>query len=217
MFGKTITQIIRLCGVLQCLETCFEILLKLKANNKLIINTEIELEIDAIIINLSLVTKITLPTLNNAKRLMAYYNNNRILMAGYNLNLITFENEINLDSFLNTSINISVKIPNSNDLKLIMEYDGTLVSATVYSQAKRTSSHIVIELFKTLERYKLGKVITSKNTKGPKTIYFQKINFELLNNDKDLITLIEILNIDLTDFKNSYNKNNISRKLSGKL
>jgi hypothetical protein len=100
VFGKTITQIIRLCGVLQCLETCFEILLKLKANNKLIINTEIELEIDAIIINLPLVTKITLPTLNNAKRLMAYYNNNRILMAGYNLNLITFENEINLDSFL---------------------------------------------------------------------------------------------------------------------
>jgi hypothetical protein len=27
--------------------------------------------------------------------------------------------------------------------------------------------------------YKLGKVITSKNTKGPKTIYFQKINFEI--------------------------------------
>ncbi len=143
----------------------------------MIINTEIELEIDTIIINLPLVTKITLPTLNNAKRLIAYYNINRILMAGYNLNLITFENEINLDSFLNTSINIIGKIPNSNDLKLIMEYYGTLVSATVYSQAKRTSSHIVIELFKTLEQYKLGKVITTKNTKRPKTIFFSKNKF----------------------------------------
>ena len=42
VFGKTITQIIRLCGVLQSLETCFQILLSLKSINKIIINVELE-------------------------------------------------------------------------------------------------------------------------------------------------------------------------------
>ena len=49
MFSKSITQIIRLSGVLQTLETCFDILFNLKSKNKLVINVEVEKELDEIL------------------------------------------------------------------------------------------------------------------------------------------------------------------------
>jgi hypothetical protein len=82
----------------------------------MVINVEIENEIDEIISILPAYNKITLNNFNNAKCLMAYYNINRILMAGYKLNLISANNETNLDNFFNSIAIVNIPIPFSKDL-----------------------------------------------------------------------------------------------------
>ena len=208
VFGKTITQIIRLCGVLQSLETCFQILLSLKSINKIIINVELEKEIDEIMSNLPLFNKITLATFNNTKLLMAYYNNNRILMAGYKLNLISPKNEINLESFLNSTSNANIIIKYSSDLKAIMEFKGNSINLSIYSQAKRMPSKYIYELFENLKDNNLGRIKTIKNKKGPNTIYFEKLDFDILYNNAHL-NIFNLLNIDLAVLKNSYKLSNV--------
>jgi hypothetical protein len=55
---------------------------------------------------------------------MAYYKINWILMAGYKLNLISANNETNLDNFFNSIAIVNIPIPFSKDLKSIMEFNG---------------------------------------------------------------------------------------------
>jgi len=218
VFGKTITQIIRLSGVLQALETCFDILLNLKSKNRLVINVEVEKELDEIISKLPPYNMISLTTFRNARYLMAYYNINRILMAGYKLNLLTSINENNLDNFLDSSNKTHLTIPYSNDLKAIMESDGSIISATFYAQNKRLKAKFVLELFQYLEDYKLGRIISKKNKSGPISYNFEKIKFELIETNGELIYIIEVLNIDFLVFKSSYNKSNgSSRNTTGKI
>jgi hypothetical protein len=130
-------------------------------------------------------------------------------MAGYKLNLISANNETNIDNFFNSTAIVNIPIPFSKDLKSIMEFNGNLISARVYAQSKRQASKLVLELFQQLENLKLGKIKSMKNKKGPISIIFEKINFESIQNNPDLVALIETLNIDFVVFKNSYSKSNI--------
>jgi len=183
--------------------------LSLKSINKIIINVELEKEVDEIMSNLPLFNKITLTTFNNAKLLMAYYYNNRILMAGYKLNLISPKNEINLDNFLNSTSHANITLKYSSDLKAIMEFNGYLINLSIYSQAKRMLSKYVFELFEYLQYNNLGIIKTLKNKKGPNTVNFEKLDFDILYNNANLVALIETFNIDLTVLKNSLKLSNI--------
>jgi hypothetical protein len=87
-------------------------------------------------------------------------------MAGYKFNLISANNETNLDNFFNSTAIVNIPIPFSKDLKSIMEFNGNLISARVYAQSKRQASKLVLELFQQLENLKLGKIKSMKNKKG---------------------------------------------------
>lgn len=176
------------------------------------ITTELEKEVDEIIMKLPNFQNISSNIFNNAKNLMAYYNINRILMAGFKLNLISLNNETNLDNFISSSNKCNLLIPHSSDLKMIMEFDGAIISSNKISKAKRFNSKYVGELFHELANFKLGKIIKIKNKTGPCCLHFEKLEFKLFENNIDLVNLCENLNIDFTILQRSYNinDNNVS-------
>ena len=90
-----------------------------------------------------------------------------------------------------------------------MEFKGNSINLSIYSQAKRMPSKYIYELFENLKDNNLGRIKTIKNKKGPNTIYFEKLDFDILYNNANLVALLETLNIDLAVLKNSYKLSNV--------
>jgi hypothetical protein len=217
MMGKSVTHLVRLSAILQSLENAFQILTNLKTLNKLILTDELKQEINNIVINKPDIECINLNCIQNAKKLISYYNLHRLTMAGYKVKTISSTNESTVDYLVNSNKSLDLSKEQSSLMKYIMEFDGSIINATVISQKKRVDIKSVQIAFNKLEIIQLGKIIISSRgaitASKQFTMDFEKLIFDKIRLNLELIPTIQDLEIDLNKLKKSYTNPNIIRKI----
>ena len=213
MLGKCMTQVLRLSAILQALENCFKIASDLKSLNKFILNESIEKEVDHIIQNSKPIVNISLLCLNNAKKLLSYFNLNRLVMAGYKYNFALSTNELSVQNIIECLVDDkSIDSQLAKGCKVVLEAEGLIVNSTKISQKFRIPINVILKAFEYLESKKLGEVTSSnklQSQSGPKNVKnFTKVTILEIEQNLSLIKEIEGFNVSMVVYSDSFGLNN---------
>jgi hypothetical protein len=214
MYGKAVTHMIRISAIINCLESAFHEVTHLPLLNKHNLCKELDTEIEKVFLKKSAQRfRITTENLISAKNLVDYFILNRLILAGYSSNLNYDTISENISSILKKVCDRD-SIKNMKLFQVILMQDGELVECKELINGKKcgkdSSSEIIVQAFKDLERSGIGYFEERANKSGPSTKCFRKVQIsaETLNKN-ELIEFLELIDIDVTSYMEHFNKKSI--------
>jgi hypothetical protein len=136
-----------------------------------------------------------------------------LILAGYSSNLNYDTISENISSILKKVCDRD-SIKNMKLFQVILMQDGELVECKELINGKKcgkdSSSEIIVQAFKDLERSGIGYFEERANKSGPSTKCFRKVQIsaETLNKN-ELIEFLELIDIDVTSYMEHFNKKSI--------
>ena len=214
MYGKAITHLLRLSSIIQTLEDAFKILESLNHDPKDKLSTELKTAIeDHIGDNKYNIMEVS--AVENAEKLVHYFNAHRLAMAGYDI--VLHSPTTNCKSIVEELINKMLVKSNSSVqskftdeqikiFKIILLQPGSEIDSSVINQKKRISSEILSRAFKELEKQHLGLINEKKPLKGPSKLIFQKLKPDKLIENVNCVNVLETMDIDIDSYTAMFNK-----------
>jgi hypothetical protein len=180
MFGKAITQIIRLSAIVQVLENAFNMCIALKLTNKIDLSQNMKQDLEDHIrtykASLYIINK---SSFKAAENLLYYFIVSRFVLAGYNCNLKNgLSNSQIIDEVLSDTQDM-IKEFDMEFLKIskaILLFPGSEVDCNLLNRKKGFKATNIVSAMKQLERDNLGKFEEIRiNSKGPISKLFHKL------------------------------------------
>ena len=202
MFGKAITQLIRLSCVLQAFENAIGVIKKIECDSNSL-NKEFKAFVKANIKQGS-VFFIDKKTLQRAKNLVEYFTINRLLMADYKCSSTDSSNKEILEQIL-SEISIGDSQISNKVIKKILLMPGLNVRLSDVRKTKVATSEIILKNINSLVSDGFGKLVadTNKGKKSKKNIFI-KPSMKELDENLELIAIIEKYKINLRDYAHSF-------------
>ena len=211
MYGKALTQMIRICGMISCLEHSFEIVTNMESTNKHILCIELDNCIEKEYLKESKERYcITIENLKAAKDLVEYFILNRLILAGYasKLNYDTVSDNITsiLKNIRDRDSSVNCKL-----LKLILMQEGEIIECKELVRNKKggkdCTSESFVNAFKELQSAGIGTYEEKINPHGPTSKSFRKFKItEDTPNKIELIQFLEFIEIDVSTYMQQFNK-----------
>lgn len=169
MLGKSATQLLRLCGIIQNIKNAVELIKNIDDSNLNNLTNKFILSLDEKLKNNTLnLIEISKETVSQSYNLLTYFNTNKIILAGYDIDPSCESLSLEIKKIASgTTIISNLKFKLQHYSRVLL-YDGSEVCATEICQKFRIKANDIIDVFNTLEENNLGKVFTLKGQKKTK-------------------------------------------------
>jgi hypothetical protein len=207
MYGKAITHLVRLSGILQALENANLVVLSLPKVCRHTINENLKMEIDESLkenranLNSHFISS---ETLLRGKNMVEYFILHRLIMANYPCEISDKSNSQKIESIINNLINFENHGTDLEIIKNILLFRGSSIHCKDFlAKYKKLNAKKVIETFNYLEKRDMGNFSEVKNSKGPTKKIFKKICIE---NVKELqkLKLLEYFGVSFEDYSKNF-------------
>jgi hypothetical protein len=193
MFGKSITHLIRLSGVLQALENAGNLIINFNNDIRHSITKTLKNEIHCSLnvqTDYATTLSITRANIVRAKKLVEYFVLHRLVMAGYPCDVSDCSNIEKLAATLENVVNFECHGANLELIKEILLFSGSSIECKDFlAKFKKYNAKKVIETFNYLDNRGMGEFLEIKNNKGPCKKIFQKLDVVKMQEIENLKTL----------------------------